>query len=101
MQGMQSAIGGLFKSRKFLIAFSGLIMTVLGYYSGLPSEILISIDALFGAVILGIAAEDSAEKGAPKITENTTINAAPSSGNVGVVTQEAAQSDPPEKVTPA
>lgn len=58
---MQNPIIGLLRSRKFLLAVAGLIMTLLGHYAGLPIEVLASIDALLIAVIAGIAGEDMAQ----------------------------------------
>jgi hypothetical protein len=58
MDGIKS----LLKSRKVALAVVGLASVLLAHYSGLPSDVQAAIVALFGAVILGIAAEDSAEK---------------------------------------
>jgi len=55
----------LLRSRKFLLALSGLIMTLLGHYAGLPTDILAAIDALLASVVLGIAIEDHGEKSNP------------------------------------
>lgn len=59
---MLETLAGLFRSRKFLLALAGVIMTLLGHYAGLPGEVLASIDALLLAVIAGIAVEDHGEK---------------------------------------
>ena len=52
----------LLRSRKFLLALAGVLMTLLGHYAGLPTPVLASIDALLVAVIAGIAIEDHGEK---------------------------------------
>lgn len=59
-----SGITSLLKSRKVALAVVGLASVLLAHYSGLPAEVQGAIVALFGAVILGIAHEDSGEKAA-------------------------------------
>jgi len=51
----------LLRSRKFLLACGGILLTVLGYYANLPENLLIAIDSLIGVVIAGIAYEDGSE----------------------------------------
>lgn len=52
----------LFRSRKFLIAFFGVIQTLVLYYFDVPPEVWASIDALVVVLIGAIAHEDAAEK---------------------------------------
>lgn len=58
-------VKSLLRSRKFLLALVGVVMTLLGTYANLPPAVLASIDALLVAVILGIAHEDAAVKSNP------------------------------------
>ena len=53
----------LIYSRKFWLAVSALVITLLSTYAGLPDNVIMSINAVFGAVILGIAWEDAATNG--------------------------------------
>lgn len=59
---MNRTLNSLFKSRKFLLAIFGLIQSIVLHYFNVPPEIWQMVNALVGIVILGIAAEDSAEK---------------------------------------
>lgn len=63
---MKETITSLLHSRKFLVALLGVITTLVSHYLHIDPEVWGSIDALLVTVILGIAAEDSAEKGALK-----------------------------------
>ena len=56
----------LLKSRKVALAIVGIAGVLLAHYSGLPSDVQLSIVGLLGAVILGIAHEDSGAKSAKK-----------------------------------
>lgn len=59
---MGNAFKLLFQSRKFWMAVLGVINTLVGYYLHLPQEVWVSINALLLVVIVGITAEDAAEK---------------------------------------
>lgn len=50
----------LLRSRKFLLAVAALITTLLSTYAGLAENVIMSINGVIGAVILGIALEDAA-----------------------------------------
>ncbi len=65
-------IQALLHSRKFLLAVAALVITLLGHYGGVPSDVLTMIDGVLVALIASIAWED----GATKSTTQTTINAA-------------------------
>ena len=54
---------GLLRSRKVLLAFVGVVQTVLfQFVPDFPPEVWQSINILIGLVIVGITAEDAAEK---------------------------------------
>ncbi len=53
----------LLRSRKFLLSVAALITTILSTYAGLPENVIMSINAVFGAVIIGIALEDANKPG--------------------------------------
>ena len=55
-------IRGLFRSRKFLLAFVATVQTIVLYYFDVPQEVWLSIDGLIVTVIGSIAIEDAAEK---------------------------------------
>ncbi len=58
----------LLHSRKFWLAVFGVVQTLVLYFVDVPKEIWMSIDALVGVVIAGIAYEDGQEKSAPSYT---------------------------------
>lgn len=60
-------------SRKVLLAIVALIHTAVGYYFGIPEELLIAIDGVLVAVILGIAHEDAAAKSSPTLQQAENI----------------------------
>lgn len=54
----------LLKSRKFWLAVFAVVQTVVLHYFAVPQDIWVSVNALVGVVILGIAIEDAGEKSA-------------------------------------
>jgi hypothetical protein len=59
---LKTALLGMLRSRKVMLAVIALIHTLAAYYLSVPAEVWGAIDALFLAVIAGIAHEDAAEK---------------------------------------
>lgn len=55
-------VSSLLRSRKFLLAFFGLIQTVVAFYLEFPVEVWGSINALIAVLIGSIAYEDGQEK---------------------------------------
>ena len=55
-------IKALLRSRKFLLAIAGLIVTIIGHFVNAPPEVWGAIDTLILAVIAGIAYEDGQQK---------------------------------------
>jgi hypothetical protein len=59
-------MNGLLQSRKFYVALFGVVQALVLQYLDVPDAVWQSITALVAVLIASIAAEDYAEKRAPK-----------------------------------
>lgn len=71
-----SPIDRLLHSRKFLLAVAALLITLLGHYASVPSDVLTMIDGVLVALIASIAWEDGAALSASNDTYVTNHYAA-------------------------
>lgn len=79
----------LFRSRKFLIALTDMVISLVLYYNAAPLEIIAILQPVIAILIASIAYEDGQEKSAPSMTNVQ----AESVGNVGT-TNTAAPTEP-------